>query len=171
MRRQTEVKLFIQSASCGSSRTSMMHKNGSFGRLFTKCESQGGIGGPRTRSVHITDWLSWMREEPSEFKNSLEAPAPWHGVILGQRLSQYMVVFQGKNRETSTPPTPCLPSICILSIILLLLAMWVHVWICACGYVHVSAGVQAVSPWSWTCWEPGPLDEQHGLLDFYILFI
>lgn len=49
---------------------------GSFGKLFTKCESQGGIGGPRTRSVHITHWLSWMREEQSEFKNSLGAPTP-----------------------------------------------------------------------------------------------
>lgn len=133
MRRQTEVKLFIQSASCGSSRTSMMHKNGSFGRLFTKCESQGGIGGPRTRSVHITDWLSWMREEPSEFKNSLEAPAPWHGVILGQGLSQYMVVFQGKNRETSTPHTHpvCPPSA--------FWALFCYFWLCGCmcGYVHV----------------------------------
>lgn len=79
--------------------------------------------------------------------------------------------LSGKEQGDKHPPTPCLPSICILSIILLLLAMWVHVWICACGYVHASAGVQAVSPWSWTCWEPGPLDEQHGLLDFYILFI
>lgn len=142
------------SANCGSSRTSMMHKNGSFGRLFTKCESQGGIGGPRTRSVHITHWLSWMREEQSEFKNSLGAPTPRHGVILGHGLSQYMIVFQGKNRETSTP-TPCLPSFCMLNLILLLLAMWVHLWTWTC----------------WTCWEPGPLDEQHGLLDFYILFI